>query len=137
MYSSFSYVWYTFLMLTHRYVFKSFFKIVQGFCTQQLTPLEVLAAIQHAELRLDHSFTKEEFLEGSVGAFMAPEDFDFEVTVRKFTNLDPAIHPVTFLNSVTSISAARTIHFCSQYKNTSFPRKLLHRPSYEGFITHF
>ena len=118
-------------------MFEPFFEIIQGFCTQQLTPLEVLAAIQHAELRLDHSFTKEEFLEGSVGAFMAPEDFDFEVTVRKYTNLDPAIHLVTFPNSLAPISAARTTHLCSQCKNTSFPCKLLHRPSYGGLITHF
>ena len=43
---------------------------------------EVLAAIQHAELHLECSFTKEEFINGKVGGFIIPEDFDFEVTVR-------------------------------------------------------
>ena len=47
----------------------------------QLTPLEVLAAIQHAQLRLDRDFTKEEFVEGKVGGYMIPEDFKPEETV--------------------------------------------------------
>ena len=50
--------------------------------TTHLTPMEVLAAIQHAQIRLDKEFTKEEFLDGKIGGVMTPEDFNFEETVR-------------------------------------------------------
>ena len=43
--------------------------------------MEVLSSILHAEHRLGRSFTKEEFVEGSVGAHMIPEDFNPDVTV--------------------------------------------------------
>ena len=43
--------------------------------------MEVLSALQHAELRLGREFTKEVFLAGSVGQHMIPEDFDHEQTV--------------------------------------------------------
>ena len=36
---------------------------IQGFSKMQLTPLEVLSSIQHAQLHLNHEFTKEEFLD--------------------------------------------------------------------------
>ena len=54
---------------------------IQGFSMTQLTPLEVLSSIQHAQLRLNREFTKEEFLEGKVSGFMLPE-----VTVSTFKN---------------------------------------------------
>ena len=38
-------------------------------------------ALQNAESR-GESFSKEDFLEGRVGARMVPEDFNFEVNVR-------------------------------------------------------
>ena len=43
--------------------------------------MEVLAAIQHAQMRLGRDFTREEFTKGTVGEHMISEDFDFEVTV--------------------------------------------------------
>ena len=43
--------------------------------------MEVLMALQNAESR-GESFSKEDFLEGRVGARMIPEDFNFEVNVR-------------------------------------------------------
>ena len=43
--------------------------------------MEVLAAIQHAQMRLGRDFTREEFMKGTVGEHMISEDFDFEVTV--------------------------------------------------------
>ena len=43
--------------------------------------MEVLAVIQHAQMRLGWDFTHEEFTRGTVGKHMIPEDFDFEVTV--------------------------------------------------------
>ena len=46
-----------------------------------LTPLEVLASIQHAELCMGRQFTREEFLNGDVGSQMLPKDFDTETTV--------------------------------------------------------
>ena len=51
----------------------------------QLTPMEVLAALQHAQLRLGRDFTREEFVEGKVGNFMLPEDFKPEETVSNIT----------------------------------------------------
>ena len=55
--------------------------LFQGFSTCHLTLLEVLAAIQHTELRLGWEFTKEDFKEGSVGGFMIPDDFNPKITV--------------------------------------------------------
>ena len=48
-------------------------------------------ALQHAQLRLGREFTREEFMEGSVGKHMVSEDFDFDVTVSKlnFTYRNP------------------------------------------------
>ena len=43
-------------------------------------PMEVLMALQNAESR-GESFSKEDFLEGRVGARMIPEDFNFEENV--------------------------------------------------------
>ena len=51
----------------------------------QLTPMEVLATLQHAQLRLGRDFTREEFVEGKVGNFMLPEDFKPEETVSNIT----------------------------------------------------
>ena len=48
-----------------------------------LGPLEVLAALQHAELHMGRQFTCNEFIQGKVGKHMVPEDFDQEVTVSK------------------------------------------------------
>ena len=45
--------------------------------------MEVLMALQNAESR-GESFSKEDFLEGRVGARMIPEDFNFEENVRFF-----------------------------------------------------
>ena len=47
----------------------------------QLGPMEVLSALQHAEYRLGREFMKEEFLAGTVGQHMLPEDFNQEQTV--------------------------------------------------------
>ena len=46
-----------------------------------LTPFEVLTAINHAQLRLKHTFKEEEFTNGEVGKLMIAEDFDFETTI--------------------------------------------------------
>ena len=43
--------------------------------------MEVLATIQHAQMRLGRDFTREEFTKGTVGEHMISEDFDFKVTV--------------------------------------------------------
>ena len=51
----------------------------------QLTAMEVLTALQHAQLRLGRDFTCEEFVEGKVGSFMLPEDFKPEETVSNIT----------------------------------------------------
>ena len=45
--------------------------------------MEVLSALQHAELRLRHQFTKEEFAAGAIGKHMLPEDFDQDKVVSK------------------------------------------------------
>ena len=50
----------------------------------QLGPLEILTTLQHVESHLGHEFTKEEFIAGTVGQHMLPEDFDEELTVSKF-----------------------------------------------------
>ena len=55
--------------------------------------MEVLAAIQHAQIRLDKEFTKEEFLDGKIGGFMTPEDFNFEETVRHKPSNDNWLDP--------------------------------------------
>ena len=47
--------------------------------------MEVLAALQHAQLRFGRDFTREEFVEGKVGSFMLPEDFKPEETVSNIT----------------------------------------------------
>ena len=47
--------------------------------------MEVLAAIQHAQARLQREFTKEEFVEGTVGQLMVPSDFDFDTNVIDYT----------------------------------------------------
>ena len=44
-------------------------------------PFQVLSALQHAQLRLNYTFTEQDFLEGKVGAQMKPEDFNFEENV--------------------------------------------------------
>ena len=46
-----------------------------------LRPFEVLTAINHAPLRLKHTFKEEEFTNSEVGKLMIAEDFDFETTV--------------------------------------------------------
>ena len=51
----------------------------------QLTPMEVLTTLQHAQLRLGRDFTREEFVKGKVGSFMLPEDFKPEETVSNIT----------------------------------------------------
>ena len=59
-------------------------------------------ALQHAQLRLGREFTREEFMEGSVGKHMVSEDFDFDVTVSKlnFTYRYPKnTHPRTRIKS--------------------------------------
>ena len=53
---------------------------LQGISIQHLTPMEVLMALQNAESR-GENFSKEDFLEGRVGARMIPEDFNFEENV--------------------------------------------------------
>ena len=60
-----------------------------------LGPLEVLSALQHAELRLGRQFTRDEFIKGEVGKHMVPEDFDHEVTVSKnmVSHYSPAVRP--------------------------------------------
>ena len=57
------------------------FSILQGISTAHLMPLQVLQAIQHAQLWLDYTFTKEDFLQGKVGTKMIQEDFNFEENV--------------------------------------------------------
>ena len=49
----------------------------------QLDPMEVLSALQHAELRLGREFTKEEFAAGTIGKHMLPKDFDQDKVVSK------------------------------------------------------
>ena len=59
------------------------FSTLQGISTAHLTPLQVLQAIQHVQLQLDYTFTKEDFLQGKVGAKMIQEDFNFEENVSQ------------------------------------------------------
>ena len=58
--------------------------------------MEVLTALQHAELCLGREFTKDEFVQGQVGQFMIPEDFDPEITVSYFKLSDSLTHLMTF-----------------------------------------
>ena len=63
-------------------------------------------ALQNAESR-GESFSKEDFLEGRVGARMIPEDFNFKVNVRflLFTNYYANSSLLLFrLQSVTNSS---------------------------------
>ena len=46
-----------------------------------LTPFEVLTALNHAQMRLKHTFKEEEFTSREVGKLMIVEDFDFETAV--------------------------------------------------------
>ena len=55
--------------------------LFKGFSKVQLGSMEVLSALQHAEFRLGREFTKEEFIAGTVGQHMLPEDFDQEQIV--------------------------------------------------------
>ena len=50
-------------------------------------PMEVLATLQHAQLRIGRDFTHEEFIEGKVGDFMLPEDFKPKETVSNLTHI--------------------------------------------------
>ena len=43
--------------------------------------MQVLSAIQHAQLRLKYDFTEADFLDGKVGEKMIPEDFNFDENV--------------------------------------------------------
>ena len=51
--------------------------------------MEVLAVLQHAQHRLGREFTKEEFLAGTVGQHMIPEDFWPEETVSTMSAYAP------------------------------------------------
>ena len=51
---------------------------------KHLSPMEVLSAIQAAQLRMDYIFTKEDFSEGKVGAMMKLEDFNFKENVSYY-----------------------------------------------------
>ena len=67
---------------------------LQGISTQHLNPMQVLTAIQSAQLRMGYEFTESDFLEGKVGALMKPEDFNFEENVSTI---------VTVVDSTTSV----------------------------------
>ena len=54
--------------------------------------MEVLASIQHAELRIGREFTKEEFATGKVGGFMISDDFNPEITVSNMPHNSPTCH---------------------------------------------
>ena len=58
--------------------------------------MEVLTALQHAELHLGREFTKDEFVQGQVGQFMIPEDFDPKITVSYFKLSSSLTHLMTF-----------------------------------------
>ena len=56
--------------------------------------MQVLTAIQSAQLRMGYEFTENDFLEGKVGALMKPEDFNFEENVSSI---------VTVVDSTTNV----------------------------------
>ena len=58
------------LQALHAYVMTNY--SLKGLSTTQLDPMEVLSALQHAELRLGREFTKEEFVAGTIGKHMLP-----------------------------------------------------------------
>ena len=49
--------------------------------------MEVLATLQHAQLRIGHDFTHEEFIKGKIGGYILPEDFKPEETVSSLTHI--------------------------------------------------
>ena len=43
----------------------------------------MLSALQHAQMRLDYTFTEQDFLEGKVGQMMVADDFRFGENVSQ------------------------------------------------------
>ena len=70
--------------------------------------MQVLSAIQHAQLRLKYDFTEADFLDGKVGEKMVPEDFNFDENISyslvMVSQLCPTSEPDTniHLSSTTS-----------------------------------
>ena len=73
--------------------------------------MQVLSAIQHAQLRLKCDFTEADFLDGKVGEKMVPEDFNFDENVsyslvmvsRLLSTFEPntVIHPSSIISEKT------------------------------------
>ena len=84
--------------------------------------MEVLTAIQHAQMRLGRDFTREEFTKGTVGKHMISEDFDFEVTVSFiFPNLLTILRLLgTRIMFVSSILPAKSRYSALHYKSAPF-----------------
>ena len=82
-------------------------------------------ALQNAESR-GESFSKEDFLEGRVGARMVPEDFNFEVNVRfpLLTNY--------YTNSSSLLSRHRFYAISSSFFLLTFEVLLAERAIVEG-----
>ena len=72
---------------------------------RNLSPIQMLQAIQHAELRLGYKFSKEDFSEGRVGGMMAPEDFNFEenVSTKQLTLIVLAVISTIYRQEAKSI----------------------------------
>ena len=73
--------------------------------------MEVLASIQHAELRIGREFTKEEFATGKVGGLMISDDFNPDITVSNMSLNSPNHCQLngTNFSAVLHLSAAKLL----------------------------
>ena len=101
--------------------------------------MEVLAALQHAQHCIGREFTKDEFLQGTVGQHMIPEDFRPEEMVSTMSAYSPDHRPrqeIGFVRiRVSSIHKNRLL--IHQFKNTSEHHEFTAATDFpRGFITH-
>ena len=74
--------------------------------------MQVLTAIQSAQMRMGYEFTEDDFLEGKMGVLMKPEDFNFEENVSSL---------------VTVVNGTATDHATLLYNRIFFKTNNLHR----------
>ena len=74
--------------------------LFQGISTVHLSPLQILHAVNHCQLRTGHTFMKDEWLRGEVGKFLTQEDLDFPTVVSNIsTNIYLLVLPLMVLFS--------------------------------------
>ena len=85
--------------------------------------MQVLSAIQHAQLRLKYEFTEADFLDGKVGEKMVPEDFDFEENVSNSLFMLSQLFP----NSVPNTNIHVTSRILEKTRQITKMRPALHK----------